>query len=231
MGNPKKRRKAYQKPRKAFQKERILKEKELKELYGLKNKKEVYRAETTIRKKRATARKLLAMDLEARLKIEKELLDSLKRTGILQGQPTLEDVLTLTSEALLERRLQTLVWRKGLANTVKQARQFITHGHISVNGKKIDIPSYIVTAQEEGKLGYHGKEMIIEQKVNAKKTKEEKKNKLKEEFEEAKGEEKTNEVQKEKVGEAQTKNEKIEEIKEKDTVKEAPKKEEIAVKA
>jgi len=190
MGDPKKKRKQFQRPRKSFQKERIEKERDLKKIYGLKNKRELFRAETIIRAKRGTARKLLALSLENRLKREKELLDSLKKVGMLQGSPTLEDVLVLTTEALLERRLQTIVWRKGLANTQKQARQFIVHGHISVDGKKLDKPSYIVLAEEEGKISWYGDEMMFEQKkAPAKKTKtkvEEAQAELKKEFEESK---------------------------------------------
>ena len=154
MGDPKKRRKQFQRPRKSFQKERIEQERNLKKIYGLKNKRELFRAETIVREKRAIARKLLALTLETRLKREKELLDSLKRIGVLQGNPTLEDVLVLTPEAMLERRLQTIVWRKGLANTPSQARQFIVHGHIKVNGKKLDKPSYLVLASEENTIGW-----------------------------------------------------------------------------
>jgi small subunit ribosomal protein S4 len=187
MGDPKKGRKKYSKPRKSFQKDRIVKGKEIKDLYGLKNNREFLKAESTIRGKRATARKLLALDLETRVMREKELLDSLKRTGILQGTPTLEDVLTLTPEAILERRLQTIVWRKGLANTAKQARQFITHGHIAVEGKKVNKPAYIVTVGEEVKIAYFKKQMIIEVKSETKVTKEEKQKETKDAFEEAKG--------------------------------------------
>jgi small subunit ribosomal protein S4 len=190
MGDPKRLRRAYSKPRKSFQKERLVKEGEIKETYGLKNKKEFYRAESIIRSKRATARKLLALDLETRLKREKELLESLKKQGILQGEPILDDVLELTPEALLERRLQTIVWRKGLANTPKQSRQFITHGHIAVNGNKINIPSYIVSIDDEKNISYFGKEMEIEHTKHERTKKEESSKKLKEEFEEVK-EEKT----------------------------------------
>jgi small subunit ribosomal protein S4 len=187
MGDPKKLRKAYQAPRKSFQKERIEKERGSKKEYGLKNTRELYRAEAVIRGKRANARKLLALSLEQRLKREKELLDALKKAGILRGSPTLEDVLTLTSEALLERRLQTIVWRKGLANTAKQARQFIVHGHIAIDGKKVDKPSYLVTADDEAKVAYFKHEMILEhkkQKVTKQKAEELKE--TKDAFEEAK---------------------------------------------
>jgi len=202
MGDPKKKRKQYERPRKSFQKERIEKERDSKKVYGLKNKKELYRAETIIRTKRGTARKLLALSLENRLKREKELLDSLKKMGILRASPSLDDVLVLTPEALLERRLQTIVWRKGLANTPIQARQFIVHGHIAINAKKVDKPSYIVGAEEEDKISWYGKEIMFEQKKHSSKKAgkgkaEEQENELKKEFEEAKPKEETKEVAKE----------------------------------
>lgn len=187
MGDPKKQKKAYQRPRKSFQKERILKEKVMKETYGLKNKKEFYRAESIIRAKRATARKLLALDLQTRLKREKELLDSLKKMGILRGSPTLDDVLTLNPEALLERRLQTITWRKGLANTTKQSRQFITHGHIAIDGKKVDKPGYLVTIDDETNISYYKIPMKLENTPHVKAGKEDLKKEIKEDFEEAKG--------------------------------------------
>ena len=197
MGDPKKRRKQFQRPRKSFQKERIEQERNLKKIYGLKNKRELFRAETIVREKRAIARKLLGLTLETRLKREKELLDSLKRIGVLQGNRTLEDVLVLTPEAMLERRLQTIVWRKGLANTPSQARQFIVHGHIKVNGKKLDKPSYLVLASEENTIGWYGSEMMFEKKkapLRKGKTKqEEAQAELRKEFEEAKPVEKDEE--------------------------------------
>ena len=192
MGDPRKKRKQFERPRRSFQKERIEKERDLKKTYGLKNKKELFRAETIIRTKRGTARKLLALGLENRLKREKELLDSLKKMGVLRASPTLDDVLVLTPEALLERRLQTIVWRKGLANTLKQARQFIVHGHIAINGKKVDRPSYIVQANEDDKITWYKEEIMFEQKkhhVKKSAKSDEKENELKKQFEEAKGNE------------------------------------------
>ena len=195
MGDPKKKRKQYERPRRSFQKERIEKERELKKIYGLKNKRELFRAETIIRTKRGTARKLLALTLENRLKREKELLDSLKKVGILRGTPTLDDVLVLTPEAMLERRLQTIVWRKGMANTHKQARQFIVHGHIAIDGKKVDRPGYSVSAEEEGQIAWYAGEIMFEVKKHAKKKDakvEEKEDELKKAFEEAKPKEAEN---------------------------------------
>ncbi len=191
MGDPKKLKKGYSVPRKRWEKERIEDENKIIEAYGLKNKRELYRMENLIRAKRTTGRKLLALDLETRIKREKELLDSMKKIGVLRGNPTLEDILSLKTNDLLERRLQTIVWRKGLAGTTKQARQFITHGHIAINGKKVDLPGYIVGLDEEDNITYHGKEMIVEGKktkrIGAKK--EDAKKELREDFEEAKGDE------------------------------------------
>jgi len=172
MGDPKRIRKKYFMPKKPWDKAAIEKESKIVELYGLKNKKEIRKAETFLRKKRQTARKLLTLKLEERIRKEKELIESLKRIGMLKGGAILDDVLVLKTEELFERRLQTLVWRKGLANTAKQARQFITHGHIAIAGKKITVPSYIVTPKEEENIKYYKKEMQLkpkEKKVEIKK--------------------------------------------------------------
>ena len=60
-----------------------------------------------------------------------------------------------TGEALikmLECRLDNVVYRLGLANSIRQARQMVVHGHILVNGKKVDIPSFNVSVGDEIKL-------------------------------------------------------------------------------
>lgn len=162
MGDPKKPRKHYEPPRKLWDTKRIKAEKELQEIYGLKNKKEIWKAKTFLRKKRKNARNLLALPLEQRLKKEKELIESLNKIGILGKTATLDDVLSLSVENLLERRLQTLVWRKGLARTVKQARQLIVHGHIKVGGQRNTNPSYIVPKNNEDTIEYYGKKIEIE---------------------------------------------------------------------
>lgn len=190
MGDPKKRRKIYESPRKPWDKARIEEENKLKEFYGLKNKREIWRSKTILRGKRQNARKLLAKPLEERLKREKELLNSLMRLGVLREKAVLDDVLTLSVNDLLERRLQTIVWRKGLSNTTKQARQFIVHGHIAVNGRKVDRPSYLVPKEEEEKIKFYGKpiELLIKKSAKAE-IKEEKvssKDELRKKFEETK---------------------------------------------
>jgi len=174
MGDPKKTRKHFKRPLKIWDKANIEAEKTLKLAYGLKNKREIWRTEAMLRKKRHSARSLLALPLEERLKREQQLIKSLARIGIMDEKATLDDVLTLSVESFLERRLQTIVWRKGLANTAIQSRQFITHGHIAIAGKRVTAPSYVVTAEEEGKIGYYaGKKMVLSPPEKEKKKKEE----------------------------------------------------------
>ncbi len=186
MGDPRKTRKQFKRPLKIWNTASLAREKVLKETFGLKNKREIWKTETILRKKRHSARSLLALPLEERLKREKELIGSLSRIGILSENAGLDDVLTLTVESFFERRLQTIVLRKGLANTATQARQFITHGHIAIDGKRVTAPSYIVTAKDEGKIGYYaGKKMILKPVVKDVK-KDEKKKTIKKKFEEAK---------------------------------------------
>ena len=68
----------------------------------------------------------------------------------------LEDVLALGTEDVLERRLQTQVHNKKLSNSLKHARQLIVHGHIAINDRRVTIPSYMVSLEEERGIGYYG---------------------------------------------------------------------------
>ncbi|TRM73320.1 30S ribosomal protein S4, partial [Sulfolobus sp. A20-N-F8] len=87
---------------------------------------------------------------------EKQLVGKLAKIGLLKGEnSTVDDILSLTEENLLERRLQTLVYKKGLANTVYQARQLIVHGHIAIGGKRVTSPGYIVSVDEEDLIDYY----------------------------------------------------------------------------
>ncbi|MEM5836184.1 MAG: 30S ribosomal protein S4 [Candidatus Aenigmatarchaeota archaeon] len=138
--------KKYETPRKPWDKERLEKEKELMKKFGLKNKRELWRAEAMLRKYRRMARELIAKKDKEK---ERMLIEKLKRIGILREGNALDDILALTVEDVLERRLQTIVYRKGLANSIKHARQLISHGHVKINGRKIQYPSYLVPLEEE----------------------------------------------------------------------------------
>lgn len=61
----------------------------------------------------------------------------------------------------LERRLDNLVYRMGFASSIRQARQMVTHGHVTVNGKKVNIPSYRCDAGDEIALAARGKKVEL----------------------------------------------------------------------
>ena len=154
MGDPKKQKKKYTTPRFPWRSDILQSELKIMGQYGLRNKRELWRHKTMLSKFRGIARSLLGMPTNERVKLEAQLLRKLKRYGILPENAVLDDVLDLTIEDILERRLQTMVLRKGLAKSIYQARQLITHGHIAIGDRKVFSPSYLVTRDEEDKITY-----------------------------------------------------------------------------
>ena len=186
MGDPRRSRKKYKKPKRLWDKERIDEESKLKKDYGLKATRELWIATEELRRVRREARKLLALGEEERAKSEKRILDKLARLNI--SANSLDDVLSLTVRDFLERRLQTLVYRKGLAKTPKQARQLIVHGFIAVDGVKQLSPGRFVRSDEEDKITYY-KPIDLEKKVEEDESKEtSESNKEESNQDEAKGE-------------------------------------------
>ncbi|MFX1356285.1 MAG: 30S ribosomal protein S4 [Promethearchaeota archaeon] len=154
MGDPRKQKKKFKKPRVPFQKERILEELEFIGRYGLRNKREFWKMRTTLANFRDLARQSRTLSTEVATEVQRDLIKKLNRLGILGPEAEFDDVLLLTVEDMLKRRLQTLVFEKGLAQTIYQARQLIVHGHIQIKGKKINAPSYIVKREEEDFIGF-----------------------------------------------------------------------------
>ena len=155
MGDPKFPSKHYDTPSHPWQKIRIEQEGGLIHQYGLKNKREIWRANTKVREMRRQARKLTANTSDDQAQKEKNLLlAKLNRLGMLEQNAGLEDVLRMTPENILDRRLQTQVYLQGLSSTVKQARQLIVHGHISIDGAVARIPGMIVTKLQEKNISY-----------------------------------------------------------------------------
>lgn len=152
MGDPKKQKKAYKTPFHPWEKERIDVEKSLSREYGLKNKKEIWRVNSQLANFKAQAKKCAAATTEQLQKEKTQLIKRLQRLGLLGAEAGLDDVLGLTVDDIMQRRLQTLVVKQKLATTVKQARQFIVHGHITLDGKKVTVPSVLVTKDLEGKI-------------------------------------------------------------------------------
>jgi len=154
MGDIKKPKKKYATPSHPWQKERIDEEKILSKDYGLANKKEIWRMSSKLkhfkdRAKALTARRDKQADIEA-----SQLLTRLRKYGLIQETATLDNILELNTKDLMERRLQTILARKGLARSLKQARQFITHNHIMVGGKLMTVPSYITSIEEEAQITF-----------------------------------------------------------------------------
>jgi len=139
-------RKRYKKPKRPWDSSRIEEERKILKEFGLRRKKEIWVAEAIVREFRRRARNLIAVKDESETKV---LLDKLARLGLLEKGQALENVLALSVRDVLNRRLQTLVFKKGFAETMKHARQVITHGHVCIGGRRITFPSYIVPVEEE----------------------------------------------------------------------------------
>jgi len=154
MGDPKKQRKKYETPRFPWRTDALQEELRLLGQYGLRNKRELWRHETMLSKFRGIARSLIGKTPEERQKMEKILVTRLKKLGIIHETAVLDDILDSTIEDILERRLQTIIFRKDLAKSIYQARQLITHGHIALGDQRVTVPSYLVRREEENQITY-----------------------------------------------------------------------------
>ncbi len=154
MGDPKKQHKKYTTPSVPYDTEMFMEELKLLGAYGLRNKRELWRLRTELSSLRRRARGLLAQTATEREKQEKELINKLHKMGLIQSNGTLDDILTLSIEDLMERRLQTFIYRKGMVKSLWQARQLITHGHISISGKEVKAPGYHVLIDDEKLIDY-----------------------------------------------------------------------------
>jgi small subunit ribosomal protein S4 len=152
MGDPKNPRRVWRKPKRPLNYD--LKMEELKTLgtFGLKTKKELWKAHTELSRVRKQARSLLALRQEVRMEKEPVLMNSLTKIGLVAENSTLDDVLNLQVTDLLSRRLQTIILKKFAFKTPYQARQAIVHGHIIIGDRRINIPSYIVSVEDEKKI-------------------------------------------------------------------------------
>jgi len=146
-------RKKLKRPKKPWDSSRIERENGILKEFGLRRKREIWRAEAIIREFRRRARNLIAVKDEEKTKV---LLEKLTKMGLLEKGQGLDQVLGLSVNDLLNRRLQTIVFKKGLASTIKEARQKITHGHVYVKGRRMVFPSYIVSVEEENLIEVKG---------------------------------------------------------------------------
>ena len=171
MGDPKYPRKVWRKPKRPLNYELKMDELQTLGTFGLRTKRELWKAHTELSRVRQQARSLLALTQKVRDEKEPILLKSLARIGLIPSDATLDDVLNLKPTDLLARRLQTIVSNKLGFKTPYQARQAVIHGHIMVGDRKVDIPSYTVTVAEEDSVHFSPEskipEMLEKTKVEA----------------------------------------------------------------
>jgi small subunit ribosomal protein S4 len=154
LGDPKKKSKTYTTPKRPYDSDALMEELRTIGAYGLRNKRELWKAHTELSHMRGRARDLLSLEADERVIREQQLVNKLALRGLVMENGRLEDVLTLSVEDLLERRLQTYIFRRGLASSLFQARQLITHGHIAISDRKVTSPSYQVKITDEETLDY-----------------------------------------------------------------------------
>ena len=155
MGDPKKSRKTFRRPRQIWTTEQLSSELYLIGSYGLRSKSELWKAQTKVADIRNQTRELLALTVEARQVQETKLLNYLHKLGLVKESATLDDVLNLKLEDILERRLQTIIMKKGVSKSPQQSRQLVVHGHVSIGERIINIPGYMVKKDEEPAIVLH----------------------------------------------------------------------------
>jgi small subunit ribosomal protein S4 len=146
-------RKKMKRPRAPWDAVRLEEEGKMLREFGLRRKREIWSAEAIVRSFRRRARNLIAMKDEKKMKI---LLDKLTEIGLIQKGQGLDQVLQLKTNNILERRLQTIVYKKGHASSIKDARQKIVHGHVYLGGRRTTFPSFIVSAAQESVITVKG---------------------------------------------------------------------------
>jgi small subunit ribosomal protein S4 len=184
MGDPRKPRKKYTTPFHPWQKLRIEEERVLMREYGLKNKRELWVMNSKLRKFKEQVKRLTSLKGSQAELEKKQLMTRLQSLSLITSEAQEGEILGLSLKDIMERRLQTLVYKKGLARSVKQARQFIIHEHIFIGDKKLKAPGYLVRVSEEALIRFdaksgladeeHPERIQVEKKGKAKKVKEDK---------------------------------------------------------
>ncbi len=154
MGDPKKPKKKYSTPRHPWEKERIDEEKLLSKEYAFSNKKDVWKVSSKLTGFKGQLKKLIASTGDQAEKEKAALFLKLIDLGLVKENAQPDDILSLSIKDLAERRLCTLVFRKGLARSTQQARQLIVHKHIMVGGHMVNSPSYMVKVKEEDTISF-----------------------------------------------------------------------------
>ncbi len=162
MGDIKHLRKKYKGPSHPWNRQAIDEERKLVQEYGLHRKKEIYKVNSFLKKYKDIAKRLIADRTEQGAKEKILVIRKLQRLGLLSEQAKLDDVLSLELKNVLERRIQSQLYRKGFARSILQARQFISHGHVKIGDAAITTPSYLVSTVEEEKIGFTAKSSLAQ---------------------------------------------------------------------
>ena len=159
MGDPRKSKRIFSRPTRPYDKDRITAEKEIMKEFGLRRKNEIYKAEAFIRDIKRRARQSIAIKDD---EVEQTILNKVTKLKLLgDKEATIDAILDLDMKAYLERRLETQIVRRELANSFLQARQFIVLGHIFVNNIKVTSPQYIVCSGEEDLISYNARSALV----------------------------------------------------------------------
>ncbi|HDL02400.1 MAG TPA: 30S ribosomal protein S4 [Candidatus Pacearchaeota archaeon] len=163
MGDIKKKRKMFSRPKKLYDRTRMDEEDVLVKKFGLKNKREIWKAKSAVSKLRRRAKGLIGKDIEE----QRAFFEKLNKIGF--KIVDISDVLALTEEDIFARRLQTFLVGKKLATTTKGARQLIVHKNVLVDGDVVNIPSFVVTRELEDKISLKEKKVkaVVEEVVEA----------------------------------------------------------------
>merc|ERR1711904_406504 len=149
--------KVSQPPRRPYDKERLDGELKILGQFGLKNKREIWRVRLALAKIRSTARVLLTKDEKDPQRIfeGQALMRRMIRYGILdEDKQRLDYVLELKVENVMERRLQTLVFKRGLAKSIHHARVLIRQRHIRVGRQIVNVPSFMVRVESQSHIEF-----------------------------------------------------------------------------
>ena len=154
MGDIKKIRKKYETPMHPWSASRIATERTVVTEHGLTNKKQLWKMTSLLTRFKDRAKLLIAQQGNQAEKEREQLIARMARLGLIKQDASFDDILGLNVNNIMARRLDTLLVRKHLARTAKQARQMIIHRHVSVGGKMVTSPSYLVGIAEEASITF-----------------------------------------------------------------------------
>lgn len=149
-------RKVSRTPRRPYEKERLESEIKLAGKFGLRCKREIWRLNKKVMKIRKSASEMLTLEPNDPRRVfqGEALVRRLRKMKLLKESSALDDVLNLKVEDLLERSLQTLVYRQGMAKSTHHSRVLIRQRQIAVKNKLVNVPSFAVNKDSESQIIY-----------------------------------------------------------------------------